>query len=294
MSQENEYKLKFYGEYSQIDANTLANSLLSITTIIQEVNNELATDKKIEIKVKALQKGSFLVHIELIESLRTALTELITRDNIGTAAAVMAITIGILQLRALLKGGRPKNVTLTGDNLYVENNDGKVMVIDNRTYKMYNHNVTIKNSVSKNFETLYSDGSISEFEIVSSDDKTLIKIPRDEFEGMSIKSETIEENRKKISEVATLHIFKLVFDANYKWEFYYKGNRISAKITDKVFYDQIDQGEGFAKGDALEVELQINQIFDSNVNTYINESYEVVNVLKHIPRGAQQKLDFQE
>ena len=51
------------------------------------------------------------------------------------------------------------------------------------------------------------------------------------------------------------------------------GINISAKIADPSFYELIDKGEAFAKGDILEVELQINQKFDESVNTFVTKSY---------------------
>ena len=64
-----DFKIKFDSNKHQIDANTLINSLLHITNITQEVNRELVTDRKIEIKVNAFKEGSFLVHIILETSL---------------------------------------------------------------------------------------------------------------------------------------------------------------------------------------------------------------------------------
>ena len=64
-SLQNEFKIKFDGELNQIDANTLINSLINVTSIIQEINESFDTKKIIEIKIKALSKGSFLIHFGL-------------------------------------------------------------------------------------------------------------------------------------------------------------------------------------------------------------------------------------
>ena len=117
---------------------------------------------------------------------------------------------------------------------------------------------------------------------------------RNDFEAMSIKSDLINENKMFITEIASLHIFKVVFEENNVWEFYYKGNKIKAQISDKEFFDKINCGESFAKGDILKVELQINQIFDSNINTFINKSFQINRVINHEPKNKQQKLNLND
>jgi hypothetical protein len=78
-----------------------------------------------------------------------------------------------------------------------------------------------------------------------------------------------------------------------KWEFYYRGNRIAAKIKDPDFQKTVDKGESFAKGDTLEVELQVTQKWDESVNTFINKSYQVNKIIRHILRDRQQNFEFE-
>ena len=61
---------------------------------------------------------------------------------------------------------------------------------------------------------------------------------------------------------------------------------------DPNFYKLIDKGEAFAKGDTLEVELQINQLFEESVNTFINKSYQVNRIIDHYKRAEQKKINF--
>jgi hypothetical protein len=101
-----------------------------------------------------------------------------------------------------------------------------------------------------------------------------------------------DENKRIVEELTKLHIFKLVWDKDRKWEFLYRGIKISAPIADESFFKLIDKGEHFAKGDSLEVDLHITQIFDNSVNTFINESYLIKKVRKHIRRAEQGSLNF--
>ncbi|MBK9247781.1 MAG: hypothetical protein IPM69_06600 [Ignavibacteria bacterium] len=95
----NDFKIKFDGQPQQIDANVLISSLIHTTDIVQEVNRYLNTGKKIEIKVKALEKGSFLVHIELLETAIDTLKNLFTKENIEVAAGIITIVSGLIGLK---------------------------------------------------------------------------------------------------------------------------------------------------------------------------------------------------
>lgn len=84
-----DFKIKFDIEKHEIDANILINNLIHTTSIIQEINRELHSGNTIDVKIKALQKGSFLIHIDLVETTFDSLKNLLTRDNIETAGAII-------------------------------------------------------------------------------------------------------------------------------------------------------------------------------------------------------------
>jgi hypothetical protein len=86
---ETDFKIKFDGEKHQIDVNLLVNNLIHTTSIIQEINRNLDSGKKIDIQIKALEKGSFLIHIDLVESTLSNLKNLLTRENIELAGSVI-------------------------------------------------------------------------------------------------------------------------------------------------------------------------------------------------------------
>lgn len=166
------------------------------------------------------------------------------------------------------------------------------MYIDNFVQNIYENNTIIRDSLSQSFETLENDNSISGYEITDKNEKPLIRVDRDEFEYISKKSEEILEGEKNIVVSATLNIIRISFDNKLKSDFYFKGNKISVKIKDPDFQKRIDNGESFAKGDILEVELEIKQTFDKSVNTFINKSYKINRITNHILRNKQSKLDF--
>lgn len=287
-----DFKIKFDGQPHQVDANVLISSLIHTSTIIQEVNRYLNSGKKIEIKVKALEKGSFLCHIELVETTVDALKNLLTKENIEVGAAIIGTVVGLIEVKKFLKGRKAKEVKQKGDKTEIINKNGDVLIIENATFNIYEHSPVVKDALAQNFDALKNDPAITGFEITDKNEKPLVVVDRSEFEDLSQKSEEIEEGERKLIEAATVNIVRVSFEENLKWDFYYRGIKISAKIADPSFYELIDKGEAFAKGDVLEIELQINQKFEESVNTFVTKSYQVNRIIRHLARNEQQRINF--
>lgn len=290
---ENNFKLKFDGQLHQIDANVLVSSLIHTTSIIQEANKYLDTGKKIEIKIKALEKGSFMVNIELVESALESLKSLFTKDNIEYASAIITILGGVISVKKFLKGRDVKSQKPTGNNrTTITNVDGDVLIVENSVINIYQSSPIVREALSQSFEALENDGSVEGFEIMDHNEKPIVRVDRNDFEYMSVLSEEINADEKIVTEAATVYILRLSFEDSLKWDLYFKGNKISAKIKDPNFYELIDKGEPFAKGDILEVELQTTKKFDVSVNTFVNKSYQINKIIRHIRRDEQPTFNF--
>lgn len=286
-----DFKIKFDGEKHQIDANLLVNNLIHTTSIIQEINRNLDGGKKIDIQIKALEKGSFLIHIDLIESTLENLKNLLTRDNIEIAGTVIGVFVGLIELKKFLKGKKEKTIENSGNKVKITNEAGEVLYVENFVQNIYN-NTIVKDALSQSFETLENDNSITGYEITDKNNKTLIRVDREEFEYISVKSEELSEGEKNIVVAGRLNIIRISFDDKLKSDFYFKGNKISAKINDVEFYNRVDKGKSFSKGDVLEVELEIKQVFEFSVDTFVNKSYKIKRIINHILRNEQSKFNF--
>lgn len=292
MVQENDFKIKFDGQQHQVDANILISSLIHTTAVVQEVNKYLNSGKSIEIKVKALEKGSFLCHIELVESAVDAIRNLLTKENIALGAAIITSLVGVIELKKHLRGKKAKSVSEKGGRTHIENNQGSILIIENATFQIYENSPVVKDALSQNFDVLNGDPAITGFEITDRNEIPLVRVEREEFSELAKKSEELADGERKLTEAATLNVVRVSFEENLKWDFYYRGIKIAARIIDPNFYELIDKGESFAKGDVLEVELAINQKFDETVNTYVTKSYQVNKIIRHVGRNEQQKLNF--
>lgn len=294
---QDEFKLKFDGELNEVDAATLGYSLLNVTTLVQEVNQEVGAGRKIEIKVRAHQPGSFLVHLGLVTE-TTPLMDYLTPENLKVAGAalggVITVVTGLFKLRKVLKGEPPKELVQRGDHVRIEAGDGAVVIVDKSTYNAYFNNPKVNDALSKTFKTLDNDPHITGFEITDRNEVPMFEAKREEFRPMALTSSVPQAQTRAIRLDASLYIVKPSFERNLKWDVVYQGNRIAVTMSDESFLSRIDRGERFAKGDTLEVELQIDQVLDLNINTYINKGYQVVRVFNHVPRAEQPSFNFTE
>lgn len=292
---QSEFTIKFDGQLNQVDVNILVASLMSTSTVLQEINKELTPENKIDIKIVALSKGSFDIKywIEGVMPLLPLLGTAISKEHIEYAKLVIEILKELFGLKKIFKESEPEpeNITkLDNGKVQIGTNNGNITILQ-QTFNIYSRNQIANDALSKGFEALQNEPAIDELKLLDTKGAVIFDATKDDFPGMASKRTIlIGQTKEEIDNDANLNIFKLVFETKYKWEFYYKGNRISAIIKDENFYIKIDKGEQFAKGDILVAKLKINQIFESSVNTFVNESYEVIEVIKHIPRGEQQKL----
>lgn len=286
-----DFKIKFDGEQHQIDANVLINSLIHTTTLVHEVNRSIDPSRKIQVNVKAPEKGSFLIHLELVDLLNKA-AQLVTRENIETTSYIIISLVGLFEIKRHLFGAKAKNVDKTGDKTKIENKNGDVFYIDHAVFNIYEKNSTVQDALTQNFENINNEPSITGFEILDVDDKELFKVDREDFEPLSVKDEVTREGERTRTEIATLNIARVSFEKGLTWDLYYKGHKIKAKIDDPDFQKRIDSGEAFAKGDILEADLKINQKWDETVQTYVNKSFVVSRIVRHLRRENNQSKLF--
>lgn len=99
-------------------------------------------------------------------------------------------------------------------------------------------------------------------------------------------------NVRVVPEIVNLQILKAILErSKRKWEFMWRGFKISAPITDELFYINFFAHDiTIAPGDVLHVTLHVFQELDQRTGVYKNVRYEVVQVHGHIPRIRQPNL----
>ncbi|MGF7229841.1 hypothetical protein [Arachidicoccus sp.] len=287
----NDLKIKFDGDSSIIEANTLINNLLHFSSIVQEVNKELNTGRKIDIKIQAIEEGSFIVNLLIESNVLQNIKNLLSNDTVQYAANLLGCVTGVYAIAKFLKGKKGNQKEQTGNNVEIENNNGTVQIFNIISANVYTNNKNVREALSQEFKTLDNDKNITGLEFLNKDDEQIVVIPSEDFADIASLDEIDEPTEyRSINKEGILNVYTITFGENVKWGFYYEGNKISAKITDIKFTELIDKGERFAKGDTLRADIEIYQKFEPSINAYINKSYKVTKILEHIPRPEQGNL----
>lgn len=285
-------KIIFGGASHEIDADVLIESLVNYSLVAQEASFYLSPDSKVNIKIKATKEGSFeLIH----DFVAFAGNNLFTGDHLQYAAALVTVVGGLYGLRRwLAKNGEQEVVQRNGSNVKIKNNNGEI-TINNNVFQIYQSSDKVRDALKKTFVKLKDANEIDDFKIIDQDEKReIFKVEKEDFALMaSDKGETEKKKQKEVRADQEFSVFKVVFKEDYKWEFFYQGNRIYASITDRVFLDKVGKGEvAFRSGDRMVADLEIIQVFNEAANVFVNEDYLITNVKKHIPRTIQNQESF--
>jgi hypothetical protein len=251
---QSEFTIKFDGQLNQVDVNTLIASLMGTSSVLQEINKELTPENKIDIKIVALSKGSFDIKyaIEGIAPILPLLGTIVSKDSIEYAKLVIEILTELFGLKKTFKESEPENITNLDDGrVQIGTNNGNITVLQ-QTFNIYSRNQIANDALSKSLEAIQNEPAIEKVKLLDVRGKVIFDATKDDFPGMASKRTIlIGQTKQEIDTDAHLNIFKLVFKTKYKWEFYYKGNRISAIIKDELFYNVIDKGDSLPKATYL-------------------------------------------
>lgn len=266
---------------STIGANTLINMLTHYVVIAERANDLIGEGEyKSEVKVKALKEGSFEISFEIA---CTWLQSLMTRENVDYASNVVAGIVSAVQLYKWCKG---KKVKPEEAQEAIPNQDEPT---HERSMKLYSDHV-IREQIRQSIETAQNDANVGGITLIH-DGKPGATIDEGEFADLVIPPSEPSPGEQVITDgKALLSIISLSFNRGDHWRFIYQGNRISTRLSDDGLQKEIDRGTSFAKGDALEVELEIVQKWSNEYKTYVNDRYKVVNVLRHIHSPRPQDL----
>lgn len=278
-------RIKYGKEDHALDTDTYLESLAAMTTIMKEVNYQLAQTERISISVVAQDTGSFDVGLAL-----KAVQDVFNNDTVQYLAGLATIVGLLIQLRKKDDKIDKSKTEINGDDVTIKDVDGNVVMHTHRNvYNIYTTNQVVQDALSRNFKSLKDDESVTSFEYRN--DGETVNVDRSEFESLAKKVEVQLPDREVTEIPANLIIVKVVFEGNdRKWEFLYNGVKIAANVVDDSFWQQINEGKSFAKGDELVADLKIVREYDENVAAFVNRDYQVINVREHHPRAYRQQL----
>ena len=283
-------QFKYSGDIEEIKANTLLVSLLGYVNLLEEVHSQLNIPKKLNIYINKTEKGSFVVDLNLvldtIDKIKSLLGDSISLDNVKT---IVEISAGLILLKVFLKGEKPEEVKEKNGQVVVINGNNEQLILNQTVYQMAKENELIDKAITQIAEPIANDENIEGFEI---NDKAgnKVKVDKEDIEFL-LKPNPIFEERTRVIEKKNVYltVIKVVFADNRKWEFLYDGRKISAYIKDDEFFTSIDN-YSFKKGTKLLCDLEILQVYDTNLDDFVNEEFTITKVHKVISPPENKRL----
>lgn len=282
------FVLYFDTPQRQINAYALATSLIGLADAVRSANAAVNPGYYVEVVVEALDDGSFQAVVRTIYEK--------TRDLLSNEA-VKAIVYGIIATyiyETTIKTETPPKISVSPEIVIIEVGREKIIVPRDvyEAKKQLEKSERFRSAVGQVFHGAKSDSSVKGLGLKTQPDKTIppLYIPRDKFAIFD--SRNGEEGSREIIEFATLEISRAILArGKRKWEFYWRGMRISAPVLDVHFYDRFFAHEiTIAPGDGLRVALRITQMQSPDTGIFVNQQYEVIEVFEHIPRMQQSEF----
>lgn len=278
-------QLKFEGQTSSIDANTLINALMQYQSVAQEANRIYGGGAhEIKIQVNAIEKGSFIIDLEIVQGI---LQQLFSKTSVEYISALTGLIIFSYKAYKILKGKPIKS----------EDDKKKISSISingdiNVSINVYNSRET-REAISKSIQTADEDASVDGFSVKDEDNNIIVTYSREELKSYKYDDFDTEEDipeERIIDSEATLIIVGLNFERGSRWQFMYDGFKIPIIVKDDALMKKIDEGERFGKGDSIRVKLRKIQKYNKEYRAYENKSYKIIEFYEHIIPPQQTEL----
>lgn len=282
--------LHFKTESHSINAYTLATALISLADAAKAANAALNPGYEIEIVVETLGAGSVRATV------RTIYREARNLFSVDTARAIV---IGVLTAFIYQHTLAPDiEVRIEPGAVVIEQGDTRI-VVPRDVYEgvqEVEQSVTFRNGIARAIRAIEADPSISALALSPTQDDPegfAPEIPKARLALLPKLLDPAEDGERDLVEITDVQILRAILQrSRRRWEFSWNGIRIAAPVLDQQFYDDFFAHRiTIAPGDALRVRLRIRQRRSADMGIFINEAYEIVDVLEHIPRQAQPRLE---
>lgn len=282
------FKFKFDGRPQGIKSSTflscLGNLIHCLEEINQSLNNSYHTQNRLEVRIHSLKRTSE-AELELLEYNEGLLPNQPGMDS------VLDVLVRLLEVKRFLKANHPKyKEEMNSVQTEIVNVDGESRMVSKLVLDIYESNQRINAELSQIFKVLDQDEDITGLILKDEQNFKLFFARKKQLKGLSKKLAYLTLEKREVVENVTVSITRISFENHYRWEFYLQGKKVSARILDQQFFEKINQGERFAKGDVLQINIRRYQVYDTELAAYVDKTFEVEKVHNHIPREPQLEL----
>lgn len=283
--------LHFGGDFERINAYTLATTLVGLADAAKAANAAINPGYEIEIVVEALGRGSFRTKVR---ALYRGAGNLFSGDSLRNI--ILSIIAAFIYEHTLAPD---HSVTVNVDSREVVIIQGETrIVVPRQVYEATQQLESVpafRQGVGRALKAVDDDPVIRTLGLSPNEvTPAPVDLSKDHFAKIEEAFPVVGDGSREVEEEATLRIVRAILErSKRRWEFVWNGVRIPAPVLDDRFYDQFfGHRITIAPGDALKVRLRIRQRLNPDIGVFLNETYEVIEVLKHIPRSEQDSLEL--
>ncbi len=265
------FSIKYDGVKHEVEAETYIQTLTSITTILSRLNLQLGEGQTIKIAVNSEKSGSFISALSVLVS-----NDLFAGAVLGNLKGLVEMMCDLVELKKIFHRVDPAQTVTNNGMVDLRDSRGTNIVnVTNNTYNFFISNDMGMQAIAELGKSLARNSEITGFQIEGGDKK--VNVDKSDFPHIAAKLESQLLKRDEYPESQDLIIVKCVFEGrNRKWEFLHKGETMSAVVTDQEFWDRIDAGEKFGKGDKLKADLKITYHYDKVTQEIIERECSVI------------------
>lgn len=258
----------------RINIPTLTETLSGFSDLLECLRRETTDSKGIEIKVEALEPGSFEICLNLINVVRSS-------PLLETAGAIVILTeltrllTAYLQCKAALGNKKADSVVTVGDHCIV---NGKQYVAQ-QVFNIYRTNTEAAGACNRFTKGIRSDKSITGFELHGQNKEELLNFDADQLEQLSTPNAYMDEELRVAREKTILKVSAPSLDCRSQWKCLYHGEKVNVTFMDKYFLKEVKSGRiRFANNDPLYVDMEIEMRKVPETGLWENRNYTVLSV----------------
>lgn len=285
---EHPLKLKFDGRLHEVEVSAFSQVLLDFAEVAKAANRQSGSNGNLEVRIAATDEGSFDAFLKLVLA-NPDQTLQIANVGVGAISGIFHSTVGAYKLHQWLSRRPTAPARREGDTVTITNVAGDSFTVEGDVYNLYVGEEAVHEAIARSFSALNERAAITGFQIRGADGADSFTAEQKEFGAMAVVPPAVIAVDALITETveADLRILKVVLERSYtrKWEFFYAGQKISANITDEQFFDQVDAGMPFAKGDSLRVKMDIIKERDEALGVAWIRGYTIRDVKGHLERS---------